>query len=273
MSETTPSKTSTNLSRLAVWDNDKITVTRTRDIKRLTFRNLMSEIGEAFNLNRGLIYTIKNLTIRPAQTIKAYLDTERDLVMSPFKYFFFIVGITLFIASLNGYFDMMDEQFFKNSFEAGYGKEVTDQKVVDIQNQLTEYISNIIQNYYIKYQNFWYALTMLFTSWLSWLFFKKSGYNFIEHLAINTFTFSHTYLLYFLMVIFKFNDGYSTSIYMIIYMGYSIFVFKRLFGQSTGKTILKGITAYLLSMLIYMLLLGIIMGALSLKFMSDNPIN
>lgn len=240
--------------RLQVWEA-AVTVQRTKVIKRLTFKGLFYEIAEAFNLDRGLIYTLKGLTIRPAQTIREYLDTGRDLVTNPMKYFLFIVGSILILASQNGYFTSNQE--FVRGVETGMKNYSEDEELSEGKQKMVEAIVNAYNDYYVTYQDIWFIVTIIFTSFFTYLFFKKRGYNFIEHNVINTYVFVHTYLIFGLIVLFKLNMDIWFYPYFGAYLVMSVVVYKRLFEISWWTTIWKTFLAFMSSIFLFYILIFI----------------
>lgn len=235
---------------LRVW-SETIEVQETKIIKRLTFRSLFADLADVLNLDKGLLYTLQGLTLRPAQTIREYLDDGRHKVTNPIKYFILIVGTTLLIASLNGYFDNTEQ--LKKGFEFGYMSQDGGDEVPKEVKDLEEKIEYFYTNYFVKYQNIWFLFTIVFTSLFTYLFFRKIGYNFIEHNVINAYVFVHTYLFFTIIVVFQLHDGIWSILYTTLYLVMTVIVFKHLFQLSWWKAFWKSMLAYLASVSILML--------------------
>lgn len=238
---------------LKVWSED-IEVTETKTIKRLTFRGLLVDIAEVINLDKGLLYTLKGMTIRPTQTIREYLDDKRHIVTNPIKFFILIVGTTLLIATQTGYFD--DVSRLKEGFEFGYSQG-GDKEIPTEVKELEENMIYYYENYFVKYQNIWFLITIVFTSFFTYLFFRKRGFNLVEHNIINTYVFVYTYLFFTLMVVFNLRADYWSLIYMGVYTLMSIIVYKQLFVISWWKSIYKTLLAFISSLLLFYLLFAI----------------
>ena len=250
--EPTP-ETSTN--SLRVWEEKEITLTRTKTIRRLSFKNLFLEIANAFNLHEGFLRTISGLTIHPSKTIKSYIDTERDLITSPIKYFLIVASATLLLASVTNYFHLSLEftDGFRRGMEIGSGGEEMN---ID-KDAITKEFEAVFYKYFIGYFNVWTMITILFTSAFSFRFFRKSKYNFVEHFAINTYLYAHSYILFFLIILFHLLHPYWTFVYMLYYMILSIIVYKQLFQRSWWTTIWKYTLAYIISMILfYIVMIG-----------------
>jgi hypothetical protein len=232
------------LPQLQVWTK-VVEVQRTKVIKRLTFKNMAYEIADAFNLDKGLVYTLKGLTIRPAQTIREYLDTGRDLVTNPMKYFLLIVGSILLLASQNGYFTNNQDfiRGFQNGMTSSDGEPISEKKA-----KMFEAIVDTYNKYFVSYQNIWFIVTIIFTSFFTYLFFKKRGYNFIEHNVINTYVFVQTYLIFGLIVLFKLDMDVWSAFYFATYLLMSLVVYKQLFQIPWWTTIWKTTLAFIASL-------------------------
>ena len=90
-------------SQEELWKEGVIPYVQQREIRRLSWNNLGHEVAEAFNLSRGLFYTMVGLTIRPAATIREYLNEGRYRIISPARYFVLVVGLVLFVAVQKGF--------------------------------------------------------------------------------------------------------------------------------------------------------------------------
>lgn len=233
---------------LKVWSND-VEFTDTKLIKRLTFRGLLGDIADAFNLDKGLLYTLKGMTIRPAQTIQEYLDDKRYVVTNPIKFFILIVGTTLLIASQTGYFEDMSR--IKEGIEYGYTNGDESREVPEEVKALETQIMYYYENYFIKYQNIWFLITIFFTSCFTYLLFRKRGFNFVEHNIINLYVFVYTYLFFTLMIVFNLRADYWSLIYATVYTIMCVVVYKQLFKISWWKSIYKTSIAFVLSLTLF----------------------
>ncbi len=252
-----------NKRPLKVWEEKEVYVQRTKTIRRLSLKNLIYQVADAFNLDKGLVYTFKGLFIKPTATIRDYIDDKRDLITNPVKYFLLIVGTTIFIATQTNFYE--NNQDFVKGLEQGMEMSNSninsDEKLAEKQ-ELIKSVQTAYFDYFLPYQNIWTALTIAFSSFFTFLFFRKSGYNFIEHNVINTYLYVHTYLIMTLIIIFKLNMNFWIYPYFLYYTILSIVVYKGLFENSWGKTIFKTLLAFSASIFVFM----IIMFALGLVF-------
>ena len=251
---------------LTVYQQKKIVVQTERTVTRLNARNLVNEVAASFNLERGFLYTFKMMTINPSRLIREYLDTGRYIVTNPVKYFLLIVGLVLFIAVKTDYFST---QSFVEKIESSTTTSKEDrlkgnQGIIHIESDSGEVvdrekeeriISNIVkvyQEYFVGYQNAWSVFFIFFISLFSWLFFIKSGYNFIENIVANSYVFTHSYVIFGLIVIFNLSSKVWMLMYLLYFIGLTIMVYKNLFKQSWGRTVTKTLFATLLAGILYL---------------------
>lgn len=262
-------QTSEQKQRLKIWDEGIVEVSETHHVKRLSMRNVGAEIADAFNFNTGFLHTMKGLTIEPVKTIRSYLDVNRLTVTSPIRYFIIVVGVSLFIANYMGFFDAGENSGFAG-FKAGLessGGEMPDQQMEEL-NQKLQYAYDV---YFVKYQNVWSIITIFFSSIFSFLFFRKSGFNFAENMAINSYAFTHTYIPFTILVILGIANSEWLLIYFLIYFGYLLAIYKGLFNQSWIKTIFKTIFSVFISWFLFMLLIMLGLFIIIFNTIGANP--
>lgn len=56
-------------------------------VGRITFKNVLSQITESiFQINHGFLFTLKNLTLKPGESIKEYLNGKRVRFFKPMAF-------------------------------------------------------------------------------------------------------------------------------------------------------------------------------------------
>ena len=202
------------------------------------------EISEALNINKGLVYTFIGLTLRPAETIREYLQEGRYRVLNPAKYFVLVVGIVLFVASRQGYFDDMS-----NMINIEINGDVSEEEKV---RQVEQELAMAFQEYFVKYQNFWSIGTIALTALFTWLFFIKGGYNYLEHIVLNAYVFLHSYWLFMLALLFdKPIMDYIMPIYFLYYFILLIVVLKKMTGKRWFSAIMRSIAAMTVAIVLF----------------------
>lgn len=148
-------------------------------VHRYTMSHFFHEVFHAFtHTDKGLFHLLKQLALRPGTTARLYLFGKRQSYFNPFTFFLILMG--LFVVSNN---------YFK-----GPTKEVLpDAKILQVmrspeakQNYLaTLRRVNKASTVFQKKGNVIAMIAVPFISLFSWLFFRKRGFNYAEHLTAN----------------------------------------------------------------------------------------
>lgn len=203
------------------------------------------------NLDKGILFTIKELSTRPGYSIKEFIAGRRVQHFKPISFVLVLAGIYGFIIH---YFDITS--FIKAI------PDVDTQKVVNI----TKIIDWISANYALS-TLILIPISSLSTYWA----FKKEHYNFIQHIVINAFIsgFHIILRLIFFPLIFLFDKKEGIGILTIpdiIGFAYTFWVLFQLFDHLPLKSrIMKIILSYFYLGLVYLLfvfLSGAVVGFL-----------
>ena len=181
--------------------------------EKITFYSVSSNLFSAVtNMDRGLLYNLKNLTIAPRKTISSYLNGKRKGIVNPLSYA--VLAITLYII-----LDTMEV----------FNQIASDRKIT---SEVAYNAGKMIRRE-LKY--FW-LLNIVLLSLFTKLFFKK--YNFFEHLTINSFVIGHAtfvsipFILTFKMLL-VFNPFVALTVVLMLFFFF--------------KTIKKPVVTFLLS--------------------------
>ena len=200
---------------------------------RIDLHYLSHEIQHSvFHVDRGILYTIKELLTRPGYTIKNYLDGKR---VNYFKPFAFVVILSTIYGFIAHFFDVYPESSI----------------MLDMGNESARYNQMTLEWLYSHY-----SMAMLFLSTFSalssYLIFRKSGYNYLEHLVIYSYIVGIQIFLFLLSYIFYYNFPSIWIIYIVSVLAYSynVWVLFQLFNDGSWvKTIVKVLVCFVLSML------------------------
>ncbi|TNE71436.1 DUF3667 domain-containing protein, partial [bacterium] len=55
-------------------------------LERINGRYILSEIASILNFQKGILYTIKELLIRPGQNIRSYISEDRNRLVKPIMF-------------------------------------------------------------------------------------------------------------------------------------------------------------------------------------------
>ncbi|WP_397446305.1 DUF3667 domain-containing protein [Polaribacter sp. R77954] len=145
-----------------------------KDVDRITFQSITTSVFSGFlNMDKGLLFNLKNLTIHPKKTILNYINGKRRQVLNPISYVILTISVYLFLGSI---------------LPRGERPEVSKIDLFDAQ-EMGMKVGYFMRDK-MKFLWFTYAI---YTSIFTKLIFKK--YNFFEHLAINCFILGHATIL------------------------------------------------------------------------------
>jgi len=186
-----------------------------------------------FNVDKGIIFTTKELTIRPGTVVSEYLDGKRIKYFSPFKFLIVFVAINTFLSL------KITE----------YG---TKARIIDISETNSNTLTLLLNDY-------WDLLSLLMVpiyATLSTLLFKE--YNYTEHLVLNSYVIGYQNLLgsiyYLLFLIFCPDCG--TGIYpMLLGLLFFTWCYMHLFKKRPILTFIKLIATFVLGWTLWGLIL------------------
>ena len=94
--------------------SDELEVTEKRTIKRLTIRNLFASALEAFNIERGGVFTIKRLFTAPGHLVTDFIGAGRYRYVGPFKLLVITTTLALLILSQSHFGGSLNVEFDKS---------------------------------------------------------------------------------------------------------------------------------------------------------------
>ena len=201
-------------------------------LKRINSHFIVHEIEHVLHFERGLLFTIKELLIRPGKTVRNYLTEDRSRLVKPLMF--------LIIASL---IYTLVEHYFK--IDKGYFR-MSDGKV-----DAVKAISEWVQNHY-GYANV--LMGLLIAAWVK-IFFRKEDCNFFEITISLSFFMGMAMLLLSIFGIVegvtKINIRVASGVLSILYIVWAIGQF---FGQRKIINYFKAAAAYMAGMATFSLL-------------------
>jgi len=206
-------------------------------VERINFNYIINEIPNSlFQLNRGIIYTIKELLIRPGHSIREFLSGKRIHHYKPIP--FLLITTTIYVLStyLLGNDTFIDE--FINAFKLG-------------RNDANKTISVKILDWISKHQAYVSLIILLLFSTSTYIAFSKSCYNYFEHLVINFYITGQQMLIYLIFGALHLHE----DLIFLIGVIYNFWVFNQLF---KNKKFIKKFGLILLSYFIFLIIVFII---------------
>ena len=215
------------------------------NLPRFTWRYVFHELPAGlFAWDRGALYTAKQLFTRPGHAISEYISGKRIKHFRPIPLLAFCAGLM----GLLGY--LLEEPI-------GAFRVNGDQEGVKL-------VMDWVNGHYV-----WIELASLpFISFSTWLFFRKQGYNLVEHVVINSFLASQRLILNLalLPLIFIFDNRVfimvQSAFVTVLSLGLFLWAFTQLFQRmGTVKVSFRTLTAYGFAyLLIALLALSVVYG-------------
>ena len=211
-------------------------------VPKITFSSTVeTTFATITNMDKGFLYNLKNLTLKPKETIEEYLKGKRKGIFNPISFLIISTSIYLVIESL-----------------LKVNNIATDEQVKVLKEQVSYKIGSNGGRFIKDYLKFFWIFSVIPLSLLTKLFFKR--FNFAEHITINSFVLGHITLVVGLLsfLIFRLSILFNPFIYLGL-----LWYFHRVFYHPKHKwdSLFKSITIVFLFILI--LFLTIILIGLS----------
>lgn len=145
------------------------------------------------HVDKGIVYTIKELTIRPGTTIRGYFEGKRISLFKPFGYFFILATLYVFLTHMSGN-NIVDFEVRSDATES------TAEQIPQKVKMLSDIFSNLFEKHYSILILCAIPLTSLITMW----FFKAEKLNYGEHIVMNSYIQGHQILLSIALIPFYF---------------------------------------------------------------------
>lgn len=212
-------------------------------LKRVDSHYILHEIQHILHFEKGILYTIKELVIRPGKNIKEFITHNRNRLVKPIL---FIIVTSFIYTLINHLFHI------KGGYVQFDGQ----------QNSATATIFHWIEHNY-GYGNI--LMGMFIAFWLK-LFFRKHNYNFFEILILLCFVMGIGMLIFSVSALL---EGLTHQSLMgasaVIGITYITWAIGQFFERKKISSYLKALAAYILGMLTFSasaLLLGFLIDAL-----------
>ena len=201
-------------------------------LKRIDWHYIQHEIEHVLHFDKGILYTIKELLIRPGKSVRDFIGDNRSRLVKPI---IFIIITSLIYSIIEHFFHL--ESSYINAKDLG--------------NESIAMIFKWMQNHY-GYANIIMGICIAL---MTKIFFKKYGYNFYEILILLCFVMGVGMLIFALFAIFegilKVKLMQVSAIIAIIYTSWAIGQF---FENRKIANFFKAFFAYLLGYLTFVLL-------------------
>lgn len=182
---------------------------QSRNVHRFTMYNFFHEGFHAFtHTDKGIFHLLKSLALRPGTTAREYITGKRKKYFNPFTFFLILMGI----------FVLSNNYFKKETVQKQPDAKVLER--IPTQQGKVNYVAvmkraNTVNQVFRKHGNIVAMIAVPFISLFSWLFFRRRGFNYAEHLTANMMFVAFSNLV-FTVVIFPLASLVSPSTSFII---------------------------------------------------------
>lgn len=208
---------------------------------RYTIKHLFNLTLDSFNLEKGLIYTVKMLFTNPGKVINDYLEGRSKDFYNPLKYLILIVSVNVVLMLWFGIFETNIENTNKLIGEDPEGNE----------------LQKIVAGYVRTYLNIFALVILPFYSLVSKWVFKKFKLYYAEHLIINGYLFAQFTLLQMVTyLLFSFIPGLSKismAFSIFVFITYYTYAFRGIFKIKFFRSLLSSVVIYFVGFILFML--------------------
>ncbi|MGJ8746062.1 DUF3667 domain-containing protein [Polaribacter sp.] len=218
------------------------------NIRKVDYKYLLNEIPNSiFQINRGFLFTLKELFTRPGHSIRAFLEGKRKNHVKPLA--FILLTSTLYVVA--HYF--LGNQTFVDDAISGFTSKS------EVEN------SDLI-NWISKNQTYAILILVPFFSFASYLSFLKSNYNYFEHLVLNIYITGQQMFIYFGFSFFFDRNSYLIMLPLLLGMLFNFWAYIQFFNKkNTFKNIVLIIFTYII--FIIEIIFGMILASIILKML------
>lgn len=174
-------------------------------VERIDLHHLMHDfIHGVLHVDKGYFYTIKELTLRPGETLRNYISGHRVKYFSPLGYIIISTTIFLFLAHFFHVAIMPDYD--------GYG-------ITENMQQDNTMLGLKDVNIWVEEHYTFILLALLpINALMTFLVFRKDGYNYGENLVLNAYVAGHQIIMCILLlpINYYFNNNVVYSLLQII---------------------------------------------------------
>lgn len=187
-------------------------------VDRINWKYLVNSVSESIlQINKGFLYTAKALLLHPKKSLVDFFVGKRKRFFKPFA--FLIVSATILLISTK----IIGNETFVDDFVSGFKE--------GAENHPKEKINAKSIDFFLENQTYVFLLIVPLFSIASFLSFRKSKYNFSEHLILNLFITGEQLLIYTLFSFITNRESAMTLLPLGLGFIYNLWVYNTLFSQ------------------------------------------
>ena len=194
-------------------------------LERIDWQYIIREIRSVLNFDKGILYTIRELILRPGNCIKQFIREDRNRIVKPI---IFLIFSALILTLTNRIFEL-DIETLQNEFN----------KVNPGVKKVTNWVG--------KNQGLGNILEGIFIGFIAKLFFRKSNFNIYEIFVLIFFISGIVNLIFaFCRIVQNLTGSYYGNVSLIFGFIYSTWAIGNFFGGNKILSYSKALLVYLL---------------------------
>ena len=201
------------------------------NVEKIDFKYLLHEIpNSVFQVNRGFLFTIKELFTRPGHSIREFLDGKRRQHYKPLA--FVVLASTLYVISTY----MIGGNTYLSDVISGI--------TIGMNDDGNELSATNFLNWLANNPTYATLLLLPFFSLASYVAFVKSKRNYVEHLILNFYITGQQMVIYLIFSVVPFKDSYLQAFPLVIGIIFTFWTFNQFFENKKWytKIFLTGLT-------------------------------
>lgn len=206
---------------------------------RVDWRFIVHEIQHVLHFEKGILYTVKELMLKPGTSIHTFITLDRSRLVKPVV---FIIVASLIYSTIVHLFHIEHSYVYYNGTT----------------NSAISIIFNWIQNHY-GYANI--MMSVFIALWLK-LIYRTHDYNFFEVVILLCFVMGMGMLIFSVFTLFEGLTGlHAMKISGVAGVAYCSWAIGHFFNKTRITSYLKALASYILGMTTFMIFV-IILGSL-----------
>jgi hypothetical protein len=217
---------------------------------RLTMRLVLREMAERFfDVDRGWLRTVRELTFGPGAMIRRYVEGHRKVYANPFAYLVVGTAVSIMVQRVVGFQEKMIASTRGSAMESPLQMEFAN-RFSELMSQNALYVSIGV---------------LVPLALLVRLFFRRSGYNLAECFVFAMYSVGHLALLGFVLIPLYMLLPPSAAIQGIVGMSvaiiYTIYVSQGFFSGGIAAVAIKTSVAYVMAYCIFFIMMMVVVAA------------
>lgn len=230
------------------------------DTHRFTVKHFLHESFHAItHADKGIFFLIKELLLRPGHAIREYNEGKRKKYFNPLTFLLIAAALQLFATQKTQITEHYMSRLVAISKQLEASSDNIHQETLNEELKKVEAGGNEAFETMLQNNKLFTLLIIPFMGLITWLLFRKRGFNYAENLVMNVMVSAQLSILFlfFTALPFLILPSYVLlwmSLFFLINWGYCIIVYKQFFEQGWFITIVKGTAAFILFILTTQLL-------------------